>query len=204
MSTESTIVLASGNAGKIDEINTMLRNTTYRVVAQGDLGISEAIEDKPTFIENALIKARHACAASGHPAIADDSGLAVDALGGQPGVLSARYSGEGANDEQNITKLLDKLEGVAQSDRTCQFVCAMVFLYHSDDASPIIAIGELKGMIHDRYQGTNGFGYDPVFWIPQMQCTMAELEPAAKNAISHRGKALRKLIDQLLTVRNTT
>lgn len=200
MNTDLPIVLASGNPGKIDEINAMIHDMPYRVIAQSELGIGEAVEDKPTFIENALIKARHASTASGQAAVADDSGLIVDALNGEPGVKSARYSGADANDERNIAKLLDQLASVPNAQRTCHFVCTIVFLRHGEDPSPIIATGSLHGTVHHRKQGSNGFGYDPVVWIPQLQRTLAELDPVTKNAISHRGKALRKLKDRLLTV----
>lgn len=198
MSRKSKIVLATNNPGKTDEINRILRDTDVTVVSQVTLGIEEAIEDKPTFVENALIKARHASAVSGLPAIADDSGLEVDALNGKPGVISSRYYGEGANDERNIRKLLTKLENVSDQDRSCRFRCVMVFLRHELDASPLISEGVLPGYILKFPRGSNGFGYDPVFWLPQQQCTLAELDPVAKNKVSHRGRALRKLVTQLI------
>ena len=198
MTVPSRIVLASNNPGKIDEINRMLRNTEIHVISQSEFGIGEAVEDKPTFVENALIKARHASAASGLPAIADDSGLVVDAIGGEPGVISSRYSDPGANDERNIAKLLGKLELIEGSARDCRFRCLMVYVRHCDDASPLIADGTLHGRVHHRAQGSYGFGYDPVVWIPELECTLAELSTNEKNKISHRGKALRSMVEQLM------
>ena len=192
------IVLASANPGKIDEINRMLANTSIEIVPQSAFGIDSAIEDKPTFIENALIKARHAAIRCRLPAIADDSGLEVDALGGEPGVISSRYSGPDANDEKNIKKLLSRLDGVEEHNRSCRFRCTMVYLRHEHDPSPVIAQGTLDGIIHHRAKGTFGFGYDPVVWLKDQGCTLAELPPEEKNKISHRGNALRSLVQQLL------
>ena len=193
------IVLASNNPGKIDEINRMLSAAKIRVIAQSELGIGEAVEDQPTFVENALIKARHAARESGLPALADDSGLEVDAINGAPGVISSRYSDPGANDEKNIRKLLGALEGVEGENRSCQFRCVMVYLRHAEDASPVIAEGTLHGTVHHCAQGTYGFGYDPVVWLPNQQCTLAELDVTEKNKVSHRGRALRNMVDQLIT-----
>ena len=192
------IVLASGNPGKIDEINRMLATTSIEIVPQSAFGIEEAVEDKPTFVENALIKARHAAAHCMMPAIADDSGLEVDALGGEPGVISSRYSGPDSNDEKNIKKLLGKLDGVEGGDRSCRFRCTMVYLRHELDPSPVIAQGTLDGIIHHCAQGSFGFGYDPVVWLEDKGCTLAELPPEEKNKISHRGNALRSLVEKLL------
>ncbi len=197
MTVPSRIVLASNNPGKIDEINRMLSDTGIHVISQSEFGIPEAIEDKPTFVENALIKARHASSATGLPAIADDSGLVVDAINGEPGVISSRYSDPGANDERNIKKLLGKLDGMEGEARQCRFRCLMVYVRHADDASPIIADGTLHGLVHYHAQGSFGFGYDPIVWIPEMECTLADLNPEEKNKISHRGKALRSLVEQL-------
>ena len=192
------IVLASGNPGKIDEINRMLAGTSIEIVAQSEFGIDSAIEDKPTFIENALIKARHATKYCGLPAIADDSGLEVDILGGEPGVISSRYSGPNANDEKNIRKLLGNLEGLDGRDRSCRFRCTMVYLRHEFDPSPVIAQGTLDGIVHHTTQGTFGFGYDPIVWLEDRQCTLADLPPEEKNKISHRGNALRNLVGKLM------
>ncbi len=193
-----TIVLASDNPGKIDEINRMLANSSIQIVPQSDFGIGSAVEDKPTFVENALIKARHASTHCNLPAIADDSGLEVDALGGEPGVISSRYSGPDANDEKNIRKLLNKLDGIEGRNRSCRFRCTMVYLRHAHDPAPVIAQGTLDGIIHHSTQGNYGFGYDPIVWLEERQCTLAELTPEEKNEISHRGIALRKLVEQLM------
>ncbi len=192
------IVLASGNLGKIDEISRMLASSSIEIVAQSEFGIGSAVEDKPTFIENALIKARNAAASCNLPAIADDSGLEVDALGGEPGVISSRYSGPDANDEKNIEKLLDRLQNVDGKDRSCRFRCTMVYLRHELDPAPVIAQGTLDGIVHHTTQGSFGFGYDPVVWLEDRQCTLAELPPEVKNEISHRGKALRDLVEKLM------
>ena len=197
------IVLASANSGKIDEINRMLAGSSIEIVAQSEFGIRSAVEDKPTFVENALIKARHATKHCGLPAIADDSGLEVDALGGEPGVISSRYSGPDANDEKNIRKLLNSLAAVEGRDRSCRFRCTMVYLRHELDPSPVIAQGTLDGVVHHSTQGTFGFGYDPVVWLEDRQCTVAELSPEEKNKISHRGNALRGLVDKLMNLVET-
>ncbi len=171
----------------------MLETTHLEIVPQSELKIQDAVEDQPTFVENALIKARHAARLSGLPAIADDSGLVVDALNGQPGVRSARYSGAGASDQKNIEKLLAALAGVPDADRTCRFRCLMVFVRRADDPSPLICEGTLEGKVHSHAQGRQGFGYDPIFFLPQRGCTLAELDSGQKNALSHRGQALRCL-----------
>ncbi len=197
------IVLASNNVGKIDEISRMLEDSSIQMLAQSEFGIQTIAEDRPTFVENALIKARHATANCGLPAIADDSGLEVDALGGEPGVISARYSGDDATDEKNINKLLNRLEGVRGRDRSCRFRCTMVYLRHDLDPAPVIAQGTLDGLVHHAPQGKFGFGYDPIVWLEERQCTLAELSPETKNEISHRGKALRSLVQQLLILVET-
>ncbi len=197
MSDLKTIVLASNNRGKINEINRMLASTPFNVVPQSDYGVEEAVEDGLTFVENALIKARNAASATGLPALADDSGLVVDALNGMPGVISARYSGPQANDKTNIEKLLNELDSTGAADRRCRFRCVMVFMRHSHDASPIIAEGELDGVIHSRAQGSNGFGYDPIVWIRELNSTLAQVSIEQKNEISHRSRALRALVGKL-------
>ncbi len=197
MSRPKTIVLASNNPGKIDEINRMLANTSINVVAQSDFGVEEAVEDGLTFVENALKKARNATAETGLPALADDSGLEVEALNGMPGVISSRYSDPGANDEKNIAKLLGELKSKHGEQRKCRFRCVMVFLRHSHDASPLIAEGNLDGLVHSHAQGCHGFGYDPIVWLPQRECTLAELPVKQKNQISHRSKALHSMVEQL-------
>ena len=198
MSPTTRIVLASNNPGKTDEINRMLADTEIRVVSQSEFNIGEAIEDGITFVENALIKARYATSKTGLPAIADDSGLEVDAINGRPGVRSSRYSNPGANDAKNISKLLVELQNVEFENRTCRFRCVMVYLRHTEDASPVIAEGTLHGYVHHHRQGAYGFGYDPVVWLPEKRCTLAELNVIAKNEISHRGMALRRLVEQLV------
>ena len=154
-------------------------------------------ETGSTFVENAIIKARHAAKQTGLPAIADDSGLAVDALGGAPGVYSARYSGDQATDQSNITKLLDAMADVPKDKRQAKFLCVLVFMRHADDPTPIICQGEWAGEITTEQHGENGFGYDPVFWVEQQNCSSAQLLPEQKNELSHRGKALKLLLAQL-------
>jgi XTP/dITP diphosphohydrolase len=187
------IVMASGNAGKLREIARLLDGLGIEVLAQSELGVADAIESGTTFAENSLIKARHAALATGLPAIADDSGLAVDALGGAPGVYSARYCGEGATDDSNIDKLLEELRDVPVAARGAAFHCVATFVT-PDDAAPLVAEGEWRGSILEARQGRGGFGYDPVFLDPQSGLSSAQLTAAQKNARSHRGKALQKLV----------
>ena len=189
------IVLASGNQGKIKEIQALLSG--HQVVTQSAFNVKEAEETACTFVENALIKARNAALHSNLPTIADDSGLVVDALNGYPGVISARYAGVGATDQDNIKKLLLALEGVPEAQRTARFICVMVFMAHANDPCPIIAQGVWEGTILTKPVGSNGFGYDPVFWVPDHQCASAELSADEKNAVSHRGQALRSLTQLL-------
>jgi|SRR5690606_12204751 XTP/dITP diphosphohydrolase len=195
------IVLASGNAGKVREIRRMLAELDLEVIPQRELGIDPAPETAPTFVENALIKARHASAASGRPAIADDSGLEVDALDGAPGVHSARYAGAGADDAANVAKLLAALAPVPDARRRARFRCVMVYLRHAADPAPVIAQGTWAGRIGHAVRGQNGFGYDPVFVVPECGCTAAELPPEVKNRLSHRGQALRALVAALAAER---
>lgn len=189
------LVLASGNAGKLREFRALLAPLAVEVVAQSELGIGAAEEPHPTFIENALAKARHASAASGLPALADDSGLSCAALDGQPGVRSARFAGEGASDAANNAELLRRLEGVA--DRRGHYTCVLVALRRRDDPEPVIAEGFWDGQIVAPARGNGGFGYDPHFLLPALGKTAAELDPAHKNAISHRGLAMAALVQQL-------
>ncbi len=189
------IVLASGNQGKIKEIQALLSG--HQVVTQSAFNVKEAEETACTFVENALIKARNAALHCNLPTIADDSGLVVDALNGYPGVISARYAGVGATDQDNIKKLLLALEGVPEAQRTARFICVMVFMAHANDPCPIIAQGVWEGTILTKPVGSNGFGYDPVFWVPDHQCASAELSADEKNAVSHRGQALRSLTQLL-------
>ena len=191
-----TLVLASNNRGKIKEIQALLSG--FQIRPQADFGVTEAEEPASTFVENALLKARHAARHCGLPTIADDSGLIVDALHGAPGVISARYAGAGASYQDNMDKLLYALAGVAETQRTARFVCVMVYLAHADDPCPLIAQGEWQGQILPHCQGGNGFGYDPVFWLPNLACTAAELSAELKNTLSHRGQALRQLVAALL------
>lgn len=190
-SAHQKIVLASGNSGKIREIQAILKE--HPIVPQSQWQISEVEETGSTFVENAIIKARHAAKHCQLPAIADDSGLVVDALDGVPGVISARYAGVGASDMENVQKLLAALKSVPEAERTARFVCVMVFMQHADDPLPIIAQASWEGRILQQPIGDNGFGYDPVFWIETHQCSSAQLPADIKNSLSHRGKALQLL-----------
>lgn len=188
------IVLASGNQGKVREFNQLLAELDIEVVPQTEFGVPEAEETGLTFVENAIIKARNAAAHTGLPAIADDSGIEVDALHGAPGIYSARYSGPGASDAANCQKMLKELAGVAEAERTARFQCLLVLMEHEADPTPIICQGTWEGLITTAPQGENGFGYDPVFYVPQHDCTAAQLSSAEKNRLSHRGQALQKLL----------
>ncbi|MEJ2383990.1 MAG: RdgB/HAM1 family non-canonical purine NTP pyrophosphatase [Xanthomonadales bacterium] len=192
-----TVVLASGNAGKLRELTAMLEPLGWRVRPQSEWGVPEAVEDGLGFIENALIKARHAARHTGLPALGDDSGLVVDALGGAPGIYSARYAGPGADDDANNQKLLAALADLPKSRRTAHFYCAMAMVRRADDPAPLIAIGRWDGRILDAPTGAGGFGYDPLFQVETHGCSSAELPPAEKNRISHRGRALAALVEQL-------
>lgn len=189
------IVLASGNPGKLKEFRQMLAPAGYRVVPQSDYHVSEADEPYFTFIENALTKARHVSRLTGKPALADDSGLCVNVLGGKPGVLSARYAGEPKSDDRNNARLIADLAGLP--DKTANYYCVLVYVRSADDPQPVIADGRWFGRIVDTPRGTNGFGYDPYFWIPEFGKTAAELTPDEKNSHSHRGMALRALLEKL-------
>jgi XTP/dITP diphosphohydrolase len=189
------LVLASNNAGKVKEFQALLAPLNFEVIPQGALGIPSAEEPHHTFIENALAKARHASSASGLPALADDSGICAHALDGRPGVHSARYAGEHANDLANNQKLISELSN--QSDRSAHYVCALVLVSSADDPNPLIVEASWHGVIVDEAKGMNGFGYDPHFFLPELNLTAAELDPTQKNLISHRAQALRELISQL-------
>ncbi len=193
MSAVTRIVVASGNAGKLAEFNRLLGETGFEFVAQGALGVDDIEETGLTFIENALLKARHAARITGLPALADDSGLCVDALGGAPGLHSARYAGEPSDARRNIDKLLAALDGVPEARRGARFHCALALLRHPDDPQPLIAEGQWPGQILTRPRGNGGFGYDPVFLDLALGMTAAEIDPATKNRLSHRGQALRLL-----------
>lgn len=194
----SRIVLASGNQGKIREIQAILEG--IEVLPQSQFGVQEPEETGTTFVENAIIKARNAARNSNLPAIADDSGLVVDALQGAPGVISARYAGANASDQDNWQKLLEELDAVPENQRTARFICVMVFLRHAEDPLPVIAQGIWEGSILTQALGENGFGYDPVFWLKDLACSSAQLSPAQKNSLSHRAKALQDLQAQLRPV----
>lgn len=191
------VVLATGNAGKVREMADLLADFGLDVVAQSDLNVISAEETGLTFIENAILKARHAAQITGLPAIADDSGLAVDALGGAPGIYSARYAGEDASDEQNLQKLLTALENVPDDRRQAQFHCVLVYVRHATDPVPLVFHGSWDGEIARAPAGAGGFGYDPIFTVPELGKTAAELSKEQKRAISHRGKALKLLLDAM-------
>lgn len=191
------IVLATGNAGKVREMASLLADAGMDVVAQTELGVGSVEETGLTFVENAIIKARHAAKVTGLPAIADDSGISVDYLGGAPGIYSARYAGTDGNDGANIVKLLAALDGVPAAQRQAHFNCVLVYMRHENDPTPIICHGRWAGVIAEQAQGEGGFGYDPVFWLPELNKTAAQLRPKEKQAISHRGKALALLSEAL-------
>ena len=191
------VVLATGNAGKVRELASLLRDFGLDIVAQTDLGVESAEETGLTFIENAILKARHAAAITGLPAIADDSGLAVDALGGAPGIYSARYAGVDASDRQNLEKLLVALNDVPDEQRQAQFHCVLVYLRHADDPTPLVFHGVWPGEITRAPAGEGGFGYDPIFYVPSEGKTTAELTREEKSAISHRGQALKQLLEAM-------
>ena len=193
----NNIVLASSNPGKVREINQLLVELDMHVVPQGDYGVTDAEETGLTFVENAILKARNAAAHTGLPAIADDSGIEVDALNGAPGIYSARYAGTGASDQDNLQKLLDALRDIPEAERTARFQCLMVYMRHGEDPTPLICQGTWEGRILLEPRGDNGFGYDPVFHVPTHSCSSAELEPDVKNALSHRGQALRLMLAAL-------
>jgi len=188
------IVLATGNLGKVREINELLADHDLEVVPQSDFNVPEAEETGLTFVENAILKARNAAAHTGLPAIADDSGLEVDALDGAPGIYSSRYAGSTATDKDNLEKLLADLGDLPDAQRSARFQCLMVYLRHVKDPTPILCQGTWEGRILFAPRGSNGFGYDPVFYVPGHDCSSAELPPDIKNRLSHRGQALRKLI----------
>ncbi|HHO68483.1 MAG TPA: XTP/dITP diphosphatase [Gammaproteobacteria bacterium] len=191
------IVLASSNAGKVREINQLLSGSGLEVLPQTEFGVADIEETGLTFVENAILKARNAAQHTGLPAIADDSGLEVDALNGAPGIYSARYAGEGASDRDNLEKLLEALHDVPEQRRTARFQCLMVYMRHGLDPTPLIFQGTWEGRILFEPRGSGGFGYDPVFFVPDQGCASAELPPEVKNRLSHRGQALRQLVAAL-------
>ena len=190
------IILASNNKGKIKEFNAML-DGIYQVISMAEMNVEEVPETGLTFVENALIKARNASEQSGLPALADDSGIVVDELNGKPGIYSARYAGTHGNDEANTQKLLYEMQVIPYSKRTARFWCAIVFIEHANDPTPIIIQRGWEGEILREKTGENGFGYDPIFYVPSHGCASAELTPQQKNKISHRGKALQALLQSL-------
>lgn len=195
--TAKTIILASNNAKKIREFNQLFQSLDLRVEAQGDHGVEEIEETGLSFVENAILKARNAAAHTGLPALADDSGIEVDALQGAPGIYSARYSGAGATDEANWRKLLQDLEDVPEEKRQARFQCLLVLMRHAKDPTPLICQGTWEGRILKAPAGENGFGYDPVFLVPDLGKSSAELPAEVKNALSHRGQALQLLVSKL-------
>ncbi|MDH5648448.1 MAG: RdgB/HAM1 family non-canonical purine NTP pyrophosphatase [Gammaproteobacteria bacterium] len=195
------IVLASGNVGKVREIGELLADTSLIVVPQTEFNVEEVDETGLTFVENAILKARNAAIHTGLPAIADDSGLEVDALNGEPGIYSARYAGKGASDADNLEKVLDALKDVPEAKRSARFQCVMVYFRHGSDPTPLICQGTWEGQILFKPVGENGFGYDPIFFVPGENCSAAQLAPEQKNRLSHRGQALTKLVTALHSLR---
>ena len=191
------LVLASGNAGKLRELSVILDDLGYQLHAQSEYGVSEVAETGTTFVENAIIKARHAASLTGLPALADDSGIEVDALDGAPGVYSARFSGPAADDAANNALLVERLQEVPVAERSARYRAVIVFMRHAGDPSPLICEGSWEGMIQLQPAGEGGFGYDPYFFLPELGCTSAELSAAEKNRISHRGMALVELKKKL-------
>lgn len=197
MSERKRVVLASANPGKLHELRGMLARLDMDVVPQSELNVDSAEETGRSFVENAILKARHASTISGLAAIADDSGLEVDALDGAPGIYSARFAGPGASDLANLELLLERMKQVGPENRTARYRCVVAYMRHADDPMPLVAQGSWEGSIGFQARGTGGFGYDPVFLVADLDCTAAELPPETKNLISHRGKALRRLLEYL-------
>lgn len=191
------IVLASGNAGKLREFQQLLNGCGFEVLPQSDFFSGNGEETGLTFVENAIIKARYACLKTGLPAIADDSGIEVDALNGRPGIYSARYAGEGATDADNNKKLLQELTDIPESQRTARYHAVLAFMRHAEDPTPILCRGVWEGLILSEPRGEGGFGYDPLFFVASHNCASAELDKAEKNRISHRGKAMQELLQKL-------
>lgn len=189
-----TIVLASNNQGKLKEFQALFAPLDIRIQPQRELGVDDAEETGLSFVENAILKARHACAITGKPAIADDSGLAVDALDGAPGIYSARFSGPEATDQKNNALLLERLTGINEEQRGARFHCVLVYMRHAKDPTPLVCHASWEGRILKAPRGEQGFGYDPLFWLEEQQCSSAELDRNVKNRISHRGQALAMLM----------
>jgi XTP/dITP diphosphohydrolase len=190
---KKTIVLASGNPGKLREFAQILQSFDFEVVPQSQFNVPDVPETGLSFVENALIKARNAAQHTGLPAMSDDSGIEVDALKGAPGIYSARFAGEDANDDENNRLLLEKLKGIPEAKRTARYHCVIVYMHHATDPMPLICQGSWEGRILHEPRGENGFGYDPFFYVPTHDCASAELSPDVKNQLSHRGQALRAL-----------
>lgn len=197
ISNRNKIVFASGNAGKVREVGQLLDGLSIDVLPQSEFNVPEVEETGLTFVENAILKARNAAHYTGFPAIADDSGIAVDVLQGRPGIYSARFAGVGASDEENLNKLISLVKSFSEQERTARFICSMVYLRHEEDPTPMIAEGIWEGQLFLEPKGQDGFGYDPIFYVSSQKCTSAELPPNIKNKLSHRGQALRKLLGQL-------
>ncbi|MCO7245843.1 RdgB/HAM1 family non-canonical purine NTP pyrophosphatase [Halomonas sp. Mc5H-6] len=197
MTSTQTLVLASGNAGKLKEFNKLLAPLGFDVRTQADYGVHDVAETGVTFVENALIKAREASRQSGLPALADDSGLEVDALQGAPGIYSARYAGEPKSDQRNNAKLLEALQDCPEGQRTARYWCVLVYLRHPEDPVPVIVQRSWEGEVLAHPRGEGGFGYDPLFWLPDQSTSVAELPSETKNRLSHRGRALSGLVDVL-------
>lgn len=195
--TKQQFVLASGNKGKLKEFAQMLAQYEIELLPQSAFHVTDAEETGLTFVENAILKARHASQATGLPALADDSGLEVDALKGAPGIYSARYSGEGANDESNIDKLLDALKNVPAAERTGRYQCVLVYMRHALDPTPLICQASWEGVLLTERRGTGGFGYDPVFYVPELNSSVAELSADVKHQHGHRGKAMQAFFSQI-------
>lgn len=193
------IVLASGNAGKVREINHLFTDYGIEVVPQSEFNVPEVPETGTTFVENAIIKARHAARFTGLPAISDDSGIEVDALDSRPGVYSARYAGEDCNDTDNNNKMLDELKGVAEKSRSARYQCLIVFMRNHNDPVPLITQGSWEGRILEAPQGDGGFGYDPIFYVPTHNCSGGELSLEVKNTLSHRSIALKAMLEKFKT-----
>jgi len=190
------IVLASSNQGKLREIKTIFQDQPYQLIPQVEFNVSDADETGLTFVENAIIKARHAAQHTGMMALADDSGIEVDYLNGAPGIYSARYAGQPCDNQANNDKLLTALQGVPKQQRSARFQCVIVLMRHANDPTPLICTGTWEGYIVEKQSGVNGFGYDPLFFVPTHNCTSAELSPEVKNQLSHRGQALRELAEK--------
>lgn len=196
------IVLASNNAGKLREFKKLLDNCGFEVLPQKEFNVDDADETGLSFVENAIIKARHAARITGLPSISDDSGIEVDALNGAPGIYSARYSAPNASDERNNQKLLSELKGVAADKRSARYQCVLAYMRHEFDPTPLIVQGSWEGIILEEEVGSGGFGYDPLFWVPTHGCASAELDPEEKNRISHRAVAMQKLLAEIKRLQN--